>query len=492
MAAGKNDLCLISMKLNSTGKFLLFFVPYLLLFSIISRNTLFWDTVQFAGDHPNWYFSTGFRYLLLPDQFDSGHPPTFGLFLAAVWKVFGRGLFQSHAAMVPFVALIVWQAIRTGTLLFPTQPRKALGLSILVLTQCALISQCTLVSPDIWLIGFFLLSLNGLLKKQPWQLMLGIILLGITSNRAMMAAFCLYLCSLVLIGPVENRDRGSWLKQALDRLLSFLPGALIALAYFAYHYAVKGWVGAPKDSPWAAGFEVVAPRRIVVNLLVLCWRMVDLGNIATVLSCLWLCGLWTRKKIRFPDRAARKTAQALAILSLALFLVTALPLAFYQGLLTHRYLLPLNTALALLTAFLLFHSEIKNRRSWWLILVAVQLSGHFWTYPQRVSQSWEDSLGHLYYYPMREDFRKFMKDNGIRKEEVATAGSMMQSEYRADLLTDTTSYKDFEADSGKYVWYCNAANAMNKSVSYYFKNLQVVKREKRGHVEMVLFRRPER
>src|ERR1700744_3344019 len=107
------------MNLSSTQKFLLFFIPYLILFGITSHNALFWDTVQFGGDHPNWYYSTHFKYLLLPDFCDSGHLPSFGMYIAFVWEIFGRGLFQSHAAMLPFIAMIIWQAIRLEKVLLP-------------------------------------------------------------------------------------------------------------------------------------------------------------------------------------------------------------------------------------------------------------------------------------------------------------------------------------------------------------------------------------
>jgi hypothetical protein len=92
---------------------------------------------------------------------------------------------------------------------------------------------------------------------------------------------------------------------------------------------------------------------------------------------------------------------------------------------------------------------------------------------------------------MRKDFMAYMKQQGIQKQEVATSGNMAKSEYRTDILTDTIDYKDIETDSGKYVWYCNVANSLNKSVSYYYEHLEVVKEEKRGHVVMVLFKRPD-
>src|SRR5690606_24481667 len=135
--------------------------PYLILYLLSAHNALFWDTLQFAGDHPTWYYDTGFRYLLLPDACDSGHPPAFGMYLAFLWKLAGRSLWVSHTAMLPFIVLLVVQAIRTGELLFPQQKRYAFWATLIVLSESVLLTQCTLVSPDICLMAFFLLALNA-------------------------------------------------------------------------------------------------------------------------------------------------------------------------------------------------------------------------------------------------------------------------------------------------------------------------------------------
>jgi hypothetical protein len=121
----------------------------------------------------------------------------------------------------------------------------------------------------------------------------------------------------------------------------------------------------------------------------------------------------------------------------------------------------------------------------------VQFSGHFWTYPRVVSQGWEGTLGHLFFFGMQKDFRKFMVEKGIPKDEVATSPTLMKSDYRLFLTNDTTTFKDFETDSTQYVWYCNVTNAMNRQADYYFRNFEIVKQERRGNVEMVLFKRPE-
>ena len=490
MAGRKNAERLIpeTMKFLLCRKFVFFFIPYLILYLLSAHNALFWDTLQFAGDHPTWYYDTGFRYLLLPDACDSGHPPAFGMYLASLWKLAGRSLWVSHTAMLPFILLLVVQAIRTGELLFPQQKRYAFWATLIVLTESVLLTQCTLVSPDICLMAFFLLALNAILSRSHGQLAVAVLLMAILSNRAIMVAFVLYLFRL-------SYDRqfvlayGGRLRYLLRQVLPFLPGALVAIAYFSYHYYVKGWIGAPKDSRWSAGFEIVPPGRMALNFLVLGWRLVDLGKVVTFLVSVYLLVQWLRKKIIVPDDR-RVLVISFAWLLAGLLVFTALPLALYQGLLTHRYFLPVTTVIALLVVLLLAVAPLKRKGLIFGLMVLVQLSGHFWTYPRSVSQGWEGTLGHLYFYGMREDFLAYMQQQGIGKDQVASSSTLMQSGRKIDLTNDTTAFRDFEKDTVQYVWYCNVSNAMNRTVGYYFKHYEIVKKEKKGHVEMILFRNP--
>ncbi len=476
------------MKFLFRWKFVFFFVPYLILYFISAHNALFWDTLQFAGDHPNWYYDHHFRYFLLPDAYDSGHPPAFGMFLALVWEVAGRSLWVSHTAMLPFVLLLVVQAIRTGELLFPRQHNYSFLATLILLSESVLLTQCTLVSPDIWLMAFFLLALNGIISHKRWQLLIAVLVMGMLSTRAMMNAFVLYLFSLSYNRAVIKQGISGVVRYLIQQVLPFLPGALLALAYFAYHYYAKGWVGYPRNSTWAAGFEFVPLPRMGINVLVLGWRIVDLGKIATVLVFVVFLFRWLTR--RFSVAAERKVLlQSLFFLFLGLFFITSLPLAMYQGLLTHRYFMSLSACMALIAVLLISQSQFRYKQGLIVFMVLVQLSGHFWTYPQRMSQGWEGTLGHLYFYNMRKEFRAYMQQQGITKDQVASSSTLMQADKKIDLGIDTVRYKDFEQDSTAYIWYCNVSNAMNNRVAYYFNNFDIVKREKRGHVEMVLFRR---
>jgi hypothetical protein len=478
------------MKVLLSWRFLLFFIPFFVLYLCTAHNALFWDTVQFAGDHPNWYYNNNFRYFLLPDACDSGHPPTFGLCLAAIWKLFGKSLWVSHTAMLPFIILIIVQAIRLGDQLFPARKLHAFFCTLILLSEGVLLSQSSLVSPDILLAGFFLYALNAVLSRSSLHLTIAITVMGMLSLRAMMCSFALYLFSLSYNKDEVLQQGKPVLLYLFQKILPFIPGGLVAIAYFGYHYYAKGWIGYHSGSQWAAGFQVVPLPRILINTVILGWRIVDIGKVLTVLVFVVLLFKWLWKRITL-DRQEQQKAVAFLVLFLALFFITALPLALYQGLLTHRYLLPLYFVIALYAVFLLLNADIRHRYGIILLMFAVQLSGHFWTYPRRVSQGWDSTLGHLPYYSLRKDFKEYMAGQGIEKKDVATAFPLIQADSRADLAGDTTDYRDFETDSTRYVWYSNVCNAMNKGAGYYFDNWEIIKQARKGNVEMVLFRKKQ-
>ncbi len=164
-------------------KFLFFLIPFLILYIVAARNPLMWDTIQFAADQPSWYYNTNFRYFMLPDYCDSGHPPTFGLYLAAMWKLFGKSLWVSHTAMLPFLFMIVYQAVRLGDRIFPDNKKYAFFCSLLLLSEAVLISQSSLVSPDIPVVAFFLYALNAVLSRSALHTTLAVSLLGLLSMR---------------------------------------------------------------------------------------------------------------------------------------------------------------------------------------------------------------------------------------------------------------------------------------------------------------------
>ena len=129
----------------------------------VRDNFFFWDTTQLASEHAQFVFSSHFSTFLLPDVMDSGHPPTFGFYLAAMWFLFGKTLTVSHLAMLPFLLGIVWQAFGVASRLMSFL--WALLFLLLLSVNPVVASQAILVSPDVPLLFFFLLALNSIFRR---------------------------------------------------------------------------------------------------------------------------------------------------------------------------------------------------------------------------------------------------------------------------------------------------------------------------------------
>ncbi len=279
--------------------FLFFLVPYILLYCVTAQNGLFWDTIQFGSDHPSWYYNNNFKYFFLPDEIDSGHPPIFGMYLAAAWQLFGKSLLVSHTAMLPFIFIMVAQAVQLGKNLFPANQAYAFFCTAVVLSETALLSQCSLISPDIPVAAFFLWAWNAIINRKSMSLGFAVLLLGISSMRGMMAAFCLYFFSLCLYSrelmkPIAIKNLIIWLWQ---KALPFIPGGLVSGGFLLAHYMYKGWTGhPPPSSSWGGGFDIVPLPQIAINIGKLFWRIIDLGKILTVVVFLIGAFSWLRKK----------------------------------------------------------------------------------------------------------------------------------------------------------------------------------------------------
>lgn len=468
--------------------FLLFLIPFLVLYLFTFNNALLWDTVQFAGRHPTFYYDTNFKQFLLPDFMDSGHPPSFGIYLAFLWTLFGKSLWISHTGMLPFIFIIVFQAVKLGENLFPAYRKFAIFITAIVLFECVLFAQTALVSPDIPVMAFFLYAFNSILKNKKVHLTIAILFLGILSMRAMMTATALYLFYIALHYPEFKQNK---IKTIFSKMLPFIPGGLLSIAFFIYHYIAKGWIGFHSESIWADSFVPATTSGIFRNMLFLGWRIIDLGKIVTVVVCGILCLGWLTKKLKWENPDQRNRSGPLLFLMISLFVITGLTLCFYANLLAHRYMMPFYASIAILAIYLLAHLKVKHKNLIFALMILVQISGHFWTYPRRISQGWDSTLANLPYYHMREEFKSYIKAHNIQPQIVGSGFSMVGPEKYIDLNDEDAGFVDFTSDSLDYILYSNVTNTMNKASTFYFENWKIIKQEKRGHVEMVLFENPE-
>lgn len=451
-----------------------------------SHFPFFWDTIQLGSKHAHHYYHTGFAQLLLPDAIDSGHPPFFGMYLAAMWVLFGKTLAVSHWAMLPFVLGIVG-------LLFPVgryfSREWGWVFPLLALALPPLSGQLVLVSPDVVLVFGFLLSLYGMLYHKGWVLAVGALLLAAISTRGMMTVLILFLFDLYLRFSMPNRTESKpmvYLKEMLRALPSYLPSGLLALAFLLYHYLEKGWVGYHAGSEWAPSFARVGISGLLKNGAVLGWRLAEYGMVFSwvVLGLV----IWRKPAtLRQP-----KVKSALWLMSISLILLTPTFL-LYSGLQQHRYLLPLLLSVLLLSFTALAHcSWSHSRRSaLFALLFTGLLTGHFWVYPDHIAQSWDTTLAHLPYYHLKDRMIGYLDEQGIPLETVGTAFPEIGPQYYKDLSGRVSGFAPKDLSKQHYILY---SNVMNDFSDGELERLQsewtVLKQFERGGVQLLLFGKP--
>ena len=445
---------------------------------------LFWDTVQLAGKHATHYWRTDFSQLLLPEHLDSGHPPTFGLYLAVCWKLFGRNLAVSHWAMFPW--LVLWLAGAWRAVGHWVPAGWQLPTVLLLLIDPVWLGQAVLVSPDIWVMAAFWWGVVGLGEHRNLFLVPATMLPALTSTRGMMLVAALF--AVRVVWDVQF-NRVTSIKTLLLNLLPFLPAATVGAAFLGWHYWATGWIGYHATSPWAPSFERVGASGLLKNVAVLGWRVLDFGRVVAVLvlgSGLFFV-LRKRNKIA-PYEQSRIQRWGSALILFSIFLLPSFLL--YKGLSGHRYLLPILQWLLL--GVVLIITQLKNSRwqTFFYSLVLLGLiTGHRWIYPRRVSQQWDATLAHLPYQQLRRTGFAYLDEQRIPYDSVSTAfPEIGPRDWRA-LNGIRRGLSDKNETRTPYIWYSNVMNDFSDAELDTLARYPIEAAWNSKGIELVIYRR---
>jgi hypothetical protein len=453
-----------------------------LLTALVRQHPFFWDTVQLASKHAHWYFENDFRHFFLPPEFDSGHPPTFGMYLAFCWKIFGKSLIVSHFAMLPFLWGMVWFGSKIGH--FIAGDRGHWLLLTLFAVDPTLGGQALLVSPDIVLVCFFLMALTAILEKKKWLLLVAGIGLCLVSMRGMITATGLFLFEILRQKPPVWQ---AGIKHVFNISLPWLPGFLLAFVFLSAHFLYAGWVGHHADSPWAPSFDRVDFQGFIKNVTILIWRLFDYGR---VLLWAMLIGFIWRERRRFSQLFQHPVFKNLVLLLCCMLLVLTPTFLLYKGLSGYRYILPVYLAVSML--FVDWTMRYKHAKTLAFIGIFALFSGNFWRYPNTISQGWDATMGHFPFYALRQKALDFFDREKIPLETVGTAFPQIGKLEWHDLSgrQDGFAEKDFAANV--FIFYSNIMNDFSDDeTALLFSKWQLVERWENYPVEVVIFKNPK-
>ncbi len=453
-------------------------LSFLLFFFVTKDLPFFWDSIQLGARQADHIYQTA--SFLLPNEIDSGHPPGFGAYLALWWSVFGRSLWVSHLAMLPWV----WLCLQQVYLLTTENLGKSRGLvALLILCEPVLLGQLLMVSPDLVLIAAYLLGLRQLSKgkqRNNWLLLLAVVILALVSSRGWIAAFSLFLVDwlhMVLLYKFLPTAESQESKEppptpfkmtvsvAWQKIPPFLLGGLIGLFYLIYHYKAKAWISYHPESPWAESFQIVDMAGFLKNIGLVGWRMIDLGRLS-----LWMA-LGVAVYQHGWKRLINNQVWQHFLLAILFFMLLLLPLALlHTGLTSPRYFLP---AIVVFDFFVLYTilnphltkaemnhylristSPAAEAQRWQKYLVyfclTCLLSGNFWIYPHRIAQAWDATPAHLPFYKQEAAAINFLQTKGVPLEAVGTVFPSVGSRDWRLLNRQQAGFSSYQAEKQSY------------------------------------------
>ena len=481
------------MKLRPNISSLPFYLIFLILLSATVRYPFFWDTIQLASKQAHFFYDTGFHSIILPNEIDSGHIPSLGIYLALLWKIAGKSLIISHLTMLPFVMGIVYQSILLVRRFFSSDwYHYAL---LIILADATLLSQCTLVSPDVMVMFFFLMALNNLLTGKRIWYSLALAGLTLSSMRGMMCVAGLFLSEASICIFMNRAEyRPFTVKKVFHELVRivkpYLPAIIIALCFFAWHYYKTGWIGYHKNMPWYPLFEPAGIKGAIRNIFILGWRLIDFGRLFIWLTgayCLWH---YYTKRPQVPAFFKK-----IMIILICIFLSLSHAFILHKNLSGHRYILPVYILFAILVTYYLF--EVINsgiiKKVIFYIMLAGMLSGNFWIYPDHIAKGWDCTLAYLPYFPLRDKMMNWMEKEGIPLTQTGTLFPNSGRLENIDLSGRDDSFAEFNLDTNRFVFYSNVYNGFSDKELYDFKTRWKKLKEYRFlMVKIILYAAPAR
>ncbi|MBQ3634088.1 MAG: hypothetical protein II951_00520 [Bacteroidales bacterium] len=432
----------------SSLDFVSVFAAFILLSLLGWQTGIFWDNVLFVSKIGGFLYSNSISdWFSLPVNIDPGHPLLPSSVLAAVWHVCGRSLAVSHLAVLPLVFCTLWQLMRLVAFFFPRSSHRLLCFALL-LADPTLLSSLSLVGPEVFLLAFFFLALNSILRGELLLKGLALALLSLTSLRGMMLCGSLFLIDVFL--PLSLRP-----SRFLSRpnVVCYLVAALPSLLFLLGRLCFNGWIISNPSDQWgdAFGFDSSSDffSNLLRNLVVLAHRFLDFGRWPVVLFVVVMLILGLRSSLSVRVRSV------LLMASLSALIVGGVSL-FINNSIGHRYF----TASYVLVALLAFEFLVSLPRLRVFLLPAFfvsLLTGNFWVYPDSMAQGWDASLAHLNYWGLRRNVAGYMHRHDISTAETATFyPNYVPSDY-IFMDGDTVSPREFSG-SEDYVLFSNVYN----------------------------------
>jgi hypothetical protein len=186
----------------------------------------FWDTIL-TSTITQYFFEHGFQNLMVPAEFDAGHPPLFYVYVSCIYLILGKNLMAAHLSMLPFTILGIISFIQLLHYFSFSKKQQFIGV-ILFFSIPAVITQQTLVSYDAVLLSLYLAALVSYLNNK--KILFSFILIGIV-GITLRGLFCLAALSATIFFISNNIKSSSNELNGADRHPELVSGSIYKMNF---------------------------------------------------------------------------------------------------------------------------------------------------------------------------------------------------------------------------------------------------------------------
>ena len=396
--------------MTRTGKVVLSIAAFALLleFFLVRDLPFFWDGISKAY-RANWIYTNHFSSLIVPTEFNSGHPPLWISLIALFWTLFGKTVWAARLLLLIINLGAFYQLFLLCKKSFI--PGISLIFFFLVAIDPTLIAQTTILNNDMLLLFFMLLGLNSLLSRKWGWYTLAIIGLLLTNLRGI---YCVISLGAIHLLWVRYTD----LSYDKKMLRAYIAGAVVFIGFLFVQYNELGWVLISKNENYAAHRETAGFARVAKNAAAYIKNLLDFGRVFLWIPLGIMLLMVFKNKKRQLSQNSKRIFIALAVFTLVFF-IGFVPFSNPMG---PRYLMICFILACILFINLLYSGHMKgSRRKGLVVLITLAfISGHFWIYPATISQGWDSSLAYLNYYSEEQKMLNYISDENIPHNDIGT------------------------------------------------------------------------
>lgn len=451
-------------------------VLFLVLKFFTLDNCFFWDNVAGYSMPASYLLEHGLFSFVYPVNYVS-EPPLAHMYLAVLWTLLGKNLLVAHLSVTLFSVGVIWQVWRLCEKL---NTKYTPYIFLLAVLEPTLSTQLILISPDVILCFFALLSINLLLENKRGWLAVSACCLGLVSIRGFVVCAGLGLGYLVIAKVIEKKS----FKEAFVYVFpSFIPVLLALGAWFLYRKLETGYFLYQPGFEYQEHRELASLSHIIKNIASLAIRMLDSGRIIV-----WLFLLVAIIKMGIKNFIAFVVRSRLSIIYLSVLFTMSLVTIPVTNPFGDRYFIVLYILLALITAQLL--SKVYEGRKIRIVFVGMLLvlaSGNFWVYSERMSKAWDSVLCHLPCYSLRQEMITYLEDQHIDVNDVSASFPLNAPFADLDINDDKRQFTPVDWDKSRYIIYSNLYNWDDESINTIHSKWKLQKELKSGLIFLRLY-----